>query len=315
MSCSKPLPPFTFDLLCYLNRDQLERFSIVCRPLKNFIDRYFHSKPYRVFDELRIRRGCYALIQNGVQWHPNRDDYTAQQFLTGQDCIIDIPYRNGFTYYSFAEMRPYLGPTIRIKWTIIFVARDSIYNSNHIAEMESIAYLWRNDKISVYNAGITIPNDRNTRIIAEDFQLILNSPTILQCRYLKMYKADFSFKDYKVLHTVNVLELHYDDKYEIDPRYCPEFLEQLGVKPVVAFLYLRRADIDKLLDRLSKAFCSAVLPNAFKIVFAYCNDPMTEFQETNTTSGEKLDLKKGLPVECQKYLGDHGNYTLERSSI
>ncbi|KAI1693459.1 hypothetical protein DdX_20645 [Ditylenchus destructor] len=54
MSCSKPLPPFVCDSLYYLNRDQLERFTIVCLPLKNFIERYLHSKPYRVFDQLKF---------------------------------------------------------------------------------------------------------------------------------------------------------------------------------------------------------------------------------------------------------------------
>ncbi|KAI1710428.1 hypothetical protein Ddc_13433 [Ditylenchus destructor] len=68
MSCSKPLPPFVCDSLYYLNRNQLERFSIVCRPLKNFIDRYLHTKPYRVFDRLYIRGGSYALI------HPSYTD-------------------------------------------------------------------------------------------------------------------------------------------------------------------------------------------------------------------------------------------------
>ncbi|KAI1698639.1 hypothetical protein Ddc_18988 [Ditylenchus destructor] len=92
MSCSKPLPPFTFEVLCYLNRDQLERFSIVCRPLKNFIDRYFHSKPYRVFDRLRIRGGSYVLEHNDVQWHPDRDDYSVQQFLESY-------------YFSWSEMQ------------------------------------------------------------------------------------------------------------------------------------------------------------------------------------------------------------------
>ncbi|KAI1701565.1 hypothetical protein DdX_16040 [Ditylenchus destructor] len=88
---SKPLPPFTFDLLCYLNRNQLERFSIVCRPLKHYIDRYFHSKPYRIFDRLEIHGGSYGLrhnsaglfspLENHVHWHPNREDYSVQQFL------------------------------------------------------------------------------------------------------------------------------------------------------------------------------------------------------------------------------------------
>ncbi|KAI1694251.1 hypothetical protein Ddc_22220 [Ditylenchus destructor] len=84
MSCSKPLPPFVCDLLYFLNRNQLERFSIVCRPLKNFIDRYLHTKPYRVFDCLDIRGGSYALRHNNVRWHPNQDDYSAQQFLGNQ---------------------------------------------------------------------------------------------------------------------------------------------------------------------------------------------------------------------------------------
>ncbi|KAI1702587.1 hypothetical protein Ddc_16988 [Ditylenchus destructor] len=85
MSCSKQLPPFTYEVLCSLNRDQLERFSIVCRSLKNLIDRYFHSKPYRVFDELSIlgqsASYSYDLFHNDVQWLPNRDDYSLQQFF------------------------------------------------------------------------------------------------------------------------------------------------------------------------------------------------------------------------------------------
>ncbi|KAI1702775.1 hypothetical protein DdX_15285 [Ditylenchus destructor] len=84
MSCSKPLPPFTYELLCFMNRDQLERFSIICRPLKNLIQRYFHSKPYRVFRCLNIRGRSYALSHNAVQWHPNRDDYNVQQFFGKQ---------------------------------------------------------------------------------------------------------------------------------------------------------------------------------------------------------------------------------------
>ncbi|KAI1693032.1 hypothetical protein DdX_20882 [Ditylenchus destructor] len=66
MSCSKPLPPFTFDVLRYLNRDQLERFTIVCRLLKNLIDLYFHSKPYHVFDRLSIYEGRRAFEERNT---------------------------------------------------------------------------------------------------------------------------------------------------------------------------------------------------------------------------------------------------------
>ncbi|KAI1698915.1 hypothetical protein DdX_17636 [Ditylenchus destructor] len=246
MSNSKPLPPFTFEVLCYLNRDQLERFSIVCCPLKNIIDRYFHSKPYRIFDQLYIRGGSYFLCHNGVRWHPDRDDY------------------NHNAEYSFAEMLPYLGPTVRIKETIINVFISNFYSPKYIAEMESIAYLWRDYRISIWN-------HRYDRIVAEDIQRILNSPTILQCRKLCLYNARFSFKDYQVLYSVKEIELRYNQKvetyynthgYNIDEidllqQYWHQFLEQPRVKPLVVFRFLRysnlsRKNIDNLLSRLFK---------------------------------------------------------------
>ncbi|KAI1690471.1 hypothetical protein DdX_22461 [Ditylenchus destructor] len=157
-------------------------------------------------------------------------------------------------------MRPYLGPTVRIKSTGIKVARNVAYNPDHIAEMESIAYLWRDRDIGIRHV-------LDQRIVAEDFQPILNSPIILQCRKLDMDNAQFSFKDYKVLYTV-------------------------------------------------KAFSSAVSPNAFKIVFVEENEALTEFRESNMTTNEKLELKKGLPVEYQvERLKKYDNYTLERSSV
>ncbi|KAI1693409.1 hypothetical protein Ddc_22848 [Ditylenchus destructor] len=309
MSCSKPLPPFTYDLLCYLNRDQLERFSIVCRPLKNVINRYFCSKPYRVFDRLWIIDGSYCLRHNKVEWFPNREDYSVQQFLAGQKCNIDLPDADR-AYYSFAEMSPYFGPTVRIDWTCIDVGGDFIYSPVQIEQIESIAHIWRNSKISIYTC------EHGRLISAKDFQPILNSPAILQCQLLVLINAQFLFQDYKVLYTVKVIQIRYHNEDDIDLNYWQQFLEQPGVKPVVVLHDFRREKIDNLLDKLSKAFSSAVLPNAFKIVFSLRDEPLTEFREVNKNSGEKLELKKGLPIEYQvKYLDKWNNYTLERSSI
>ncbi|KAI1701554.1 hypothetical protein DdX_16029 [Ditylenchus destructor] len=299
MSCSKPVPPFVLDLLYYLNRDQLERFSIVCRPLKNLIDRYFHTKPYRVFDLLRICGPKYALVHNAVQWHPNRDDYNVQQFLARQEC-------NNNPYYPFAEMRPYLDPTVRIKKTWIgnyYLA----YNSQHVAEMESISYLWRDGRICID--------------IAEGSQLILNSPTVLQCRELSIDfhgNEYFSFKDYKVLYSVNKMEIFYYNK-KTDPNIWTQFLEQPGAKPVVVLSWLHPESINEILDQLTQTFSSAVSPNPFKIVFAgLYKEELSEFRETNNTSGEILEMKEGLPVEYQDEMSsdeDSKHYTLERSCI
>ncbi|KAI1710452.1 hypothetical protein Ddc_13397 [Ditylenchus destructor] len=233
MSCSKPL--FNFDVLRYLNRDQLERFSIVCRPLKNFIERYFHSKPYRLFDRLQIRGGSYALFHHYgstvMRWHPNQVDYNAQRFLDGEECSIDA--NNTTTYYSFGEMRPYLGLTVRITEATIYVAA-SIYSPEHIAEMESIAYLWREGWISILHRHLDFSGIDDSRIGTEDFPLLLNSPIILQCHLLFLYNPHYSLKDNKVLYAVNIIDVTYTFE-DIDPNYWQEFLEQPGAKPVVVF--------------------------------------------------------------------------------
>ncbi|KAI1712547.1 hypothetical protein DdX_09639 [Ditylenchus destructor] len=312
MSCSKPLPQFNFDVLHYLNRDELERFSIVCHPLKNFIDRYFHSKPYRVFDRMQIRGGLYALFYNHARWHPNRADYSMQQFLAGEGCSIDA--NNITTYYSFAAMLPYLGPTVRIKEATIYVA-GSTFSPEQIAEMESISYLWRDGWISMLHHNLDFARDEvDSRIGAQDFPLLLNSPTILQCHLLFLYNPHYSFKDYKVLYSVNIIDVTYNFD-DIDPNYWLEFLEQPGVKPVVVFAEFPRQNIDDFIDRISKVFSSAVLPNEFKIVFHHYDAHFTVLREKNNTSGEKLELKKGTPVDYQGLSSMSGVYTLERSSI
>ncbi|KAI1704026.1 hypothetical protein DdX_14527 [Ditylenchus destructor] len=299
MSLSKPLPPFVCDSLYYLNRDHLERFSIVCRPIKKFIERYLHSKPYRVFDRLLINGGSYRLRHNDVQWKPNRDDYSVQQFLAGQECSIKLEDTwNDGPLYSFTKMRPYLGPTVRIKKTCMVAYGADTYSSEHIAEMESIAYLWRDHSIRIWNED---------RTVAEDFLPILNSPTILQCQKLNIDGAHFSFKDYKVLYKIKVMDMRYLGGGFTDPNYWPAFLEEPEpTKPIVAFYFyadLREKFVD-LIDRLKEAFLSATVPNAFKIVFVQFKkqdeETFAKFRETNKTTGETLELKKGLPVEYQE---------------
>ncbi|KAI1701562.1 hypothetical protein DdX_16037 [Ditylenchus destructor] len=227
---------------------------------------------------------------------------------------------------SFAEIRPYLGPTVRIKQTTMYVGYT--YNFDQIAEMESIAYLWRDGDIVIQHHNIL-----GLPIVAEDFQpilsfsyfaivhyiryyispkTILNSPTILQCRNLIMNNAHFSYKDCKALYSVKVIEIYHGNN-EIDPDSWLQFLDQPGVKPIVVLRQSRREVVDNVLNRFVKAFSSAVSPNAFKIVFAELDDPVTEFRETNNISGEVLELKKGVPAEyCKAY---HYNFMLERSSL
>ncbi|KAI1692441.1 hypothetical protein Ddc_23613 [Ditylenchus destructor] len=76
-------------------------------------------------------------------------------------------------------------------------------------------------------------------------------------------------------------------------------------------------DSGRIVAEEENDFSSAVSPNAFKITFnPYWGEELTEFRETNITSGEMLELKKGLPVECQNECNEkYTNYTLERSIL
>ncbi|KAI1697027.1 hypothetical protein DdX_18736 [Ditylenchus destructor] len=326
MSCSKPLPPFTYELLCFLNREQLERFSIICRPLKNLINRYFQSKPYRIFDVLEIRGGSYALVDDNVPWHPNREDYSAQQFLG------PLKTPGGKKRFHPRVIEPSCRSEMqhrRIKSSlqchILFICRNaSIFGPDCPHKLDYHIRSWRfHVQSGSYrgNGVHCIPlarwrpshcKDDDIVITAEDFQLILNSPTILQCRRLKLVNARFPFKNYKILYTVKVIELFCYLLDDVDPNYWLEFLEQ----PIVALHSLCGENIDNALDHLKQAFSSAVSPNAFKVVFVQEDEPLTEFRVTNKTSGENLELKKGLPVEYpEEWLADFDNYTFERSSV
>ncbi|KAI1698903.1 hypothetical protein Ddc_18848 [Ditylenchus destructor] len=80
-------------------------------------------------------------------------------------------------------------------------------------------------------------------------QPILNSPTILQCRNLEMYNAHFSFKNYKVLYTLNTIETWYS--YRDAPNNWTEFLEQPGIKPLIVLRNARLAIITNMIDYLA----------------------------------------------------------------
>ncbi|KAI1698126.1 hypothetical protein Ddc_19286 [Ditylenchus destructor] len=324
MSCSKPLPPFTFEVLCYLNRDQLERFLNRLSTSQELHRAIFSLKTVPNF---RSIGNSWRIVCFVSQRHPQcgRTAMASQPKRLQRSAIFGIHLReNGKAwdlakrvYYSFTEMRPYLGPTVRTKKTRITIDKDFTYNSEHIAEMESIAYLWRDGEIQIDN------DDGPT--VAEDILPILNSPTILQCRVLDMYNAHFSFKDCKILFTVKIIETCYYSEFEIDLIFWFEFLEQPGVKPVVVLNQIHRSSIDSLLERLYKVFSSAVSPNAFKIVFTIYpfgfrgNEPLTKFRETNRTSGEILELKEGLSTDYPNEWFDdelfHNEllYTLERT--
>ncbi|KAI1694705.1 hypothetical protein Ddc_21880 [Ditylenchus destructor] len=136
-----------------------------------------------------------------------------------------------------------------------------------------------------------------------------------------MDNVHFPLIDCKVLRNVKVIEINCDyHEEEIELNSWLQLLEQSGVKHIVVLRDLQRERIDIVVERLSKDFSSAVSPNAFKIVFVQLDVKLTEFQATNKTSGEKLELKEGFPTEFSaKYQNNWVDgvtkYTLERSSI
>ncbi|KAI1696135.1 hypothetical protein DdX_19200 [Ditylenchus destructor] len=311
MSCSKFLSHSALDVLCYLNRDEMERCHIVCRLLKHFVEGYFHSKPYRIFDWLHVSGGRYMLRHKGLYWYPYRDDYNIVLFLEKREHLstgyVKGRKRQRLTHlpfdYSFAEMSPYLGPTVRINEILLSINAGTTYPPAHIAEMESIAYLWQNGKISLNNSGV---ND----------QPILKSPTILHCRQLKLMHTQFHMGEFSVFFTPKILHLR---PTYLDVTYVLEFLGQIRIKPSVVLEFVGLDRINTIIERLSKVFHSAVLPNAFTLILIQpVYQPLAIFNKRNKNSGESLELKEGLPSALDndfRKMPSWRYYTLQRMSV
>ncbi|KAI1691449.1 hypothetical protein DdX_21881 [Ditylenchus destructor] len=340
MSCSKFLHNFAVDVLCYVDRNKLDDLMIVSGQFKNYIDKHFRAKPYRVFEELLIGAGTFILKHHGVQWHPNREDYNVLNFLDGVECSLDAdPKRHGeMSYYSFSEMQPYLGPTVRFEFTFIHTAGQNMYSNEHIMKMESLTHLWREGTINFLNCY------DGRQIVPDNIRRIFSSPIILQCRDLVIYNACFSFKDYGVLYMPQSIQIFLPDEQYVNPNIVSDYLEQMKMEQIVMLQFYSIEFIPSIVERILQSFSKIdsstgwilegklkkVHFQAFSLrqlassgftmllgIYHGTIDQSIEFQKVNNVTGEKLELKKGLPQPGRRlfppFFQQSNTYTMIRS--
>ncbi|KAI1729835.1 hypothetical protein Ddc_02500 [Ditylenchus destructor] len=334
MGKTKILPELIFDFLRYLNRDDLDRLTLVCRLLNSFIERYFHLTPYRIFETLQIINGKYRLFNRIPKnkwtpfstiavWHPNRDDYTVKQFLASE--ALSPRNISLSESYSYAEMSPYLGPNIRLRYTLLHVS-SMTSSSEIVSELESLSHVWSQHKLHLYKSGPEPIFDDDMIWNADEWLPLLKSPTdLLQCQYLRLDFGDFPLKDYEVLYTVKLITIGRGYRQE-HVKYWVQFLEKEGVKPLLVLPYIYDYCVDRayfdfnVVDYFFQAFSNATSPASFMVEFELSTElglqGLDERREKNFFTKEILELKKGS-MECigPFYHRNEVYYTLERYSI
>ncbi|KAI1694965.1 hypothetical protein Ddc_21614 [Ditylenchus destructor] len=318
--CSKFSQDTLCEVLTFCSRIELEYFSIASRSLNCLIAKNFPSKPYLVVDKLIIcpqgNDNSYCLEHSERQWHPNKNRCYLQHLS-----VSNKTSHKDRIYYSLAQTRPYLGPSVRVKSTCLYVKNETIISPTLVTEMESLSHIWRDQTL------VMLPSvGYLTDAMFQKLQPILNSRNISQFGELRLIDVDFPLVDYPVLNSLNVLELYDVEQRNNDSitsfyENILHFLEKPGAKPLVVLngIHNRNKDHSPLIHLISQAFSRATSPCEFGLVLLRNKNSvtyLTEFRETNNISGEVLKLEKGLPAECnQRYSRQYVCYTLQRCRI
>ncbi|KAI1712888.1 hypothetical protein Ddc_12232 [Ditylenchus destructor] len=338
MSCSKFSTYAYLDLLHFFDRDQLERISITCRLLNRLVERGLQSKSLRVFDKLEIRPSpkgksfqtlltnafCigslgafYRLRHNGVQLYP-KSGVAVQQFLAGENTENSNPVS-----YSFVEISPYLGPTVRFKETEIKVRNYCPYTSEAANELESLTHLWRDRVITIKPMEMQV-------IFAESIRHILDSPTILKCKQLEIEDPDLPLSNYPVLYSADVFHVFCNRILKPENWKFFEGSRADGGKPLFFLtLWINHSDVEPVVITNYKyqVFPQADSPCAFKMVVKLrLVGELLPFSIQNTSTQEVLELKEDysdvsldislVDVMWEQLFDNFSTYyTLERSIV
>ncbi|KAI1702641.1 hypothetical protein Ddc_16967 [Ditylenchus destructor] len=189
------------------------------------------------------------------------------------------------------------------------------YSSTAISELESLTHLWRDGKI-IIRSNVIMEN-----IDANAFQLILNSPTILQCKHLYFAaQPNFPLRNHTVFYSVDIFQVILGG-LPLDNEHWLNFFEGSkadGSKPLIVLACRDDNDqILELIDFIAQAFSRAVSPCAFKVVLntlkwnGLGRPPLTPFQKENHLTGEILEVRHDYSEEVPIW----DPYTLERFSI
>ncbi|KAI1707841.1 hypothetical protein Ddc_14606 [Ditylenchus destructor] len=298
MACSKFSHETLLETLNFCSRDNLERLAIASHKLNQLTLRHFPSNPYRVFDELDISYG-------------NSDKFYS---LRHHSASLDSkPWDSNRSRYSFIEIQPYLGPTVRVENVSILIEEEN--NGDRILilthEMESLSHLWYGARLNLDARGVRPFGNELTPLISP----ILHSRTIFQFRELYMHDCEFNPRHYPLLYSLKVIGFIYARPFANGYNLL-NFLHKPGDKPIVVLGFARQ--FSPLMDLISEAFSRATSPCSFKIVFTYIGTSdfnEIEFSKTNICQ-EILEYKRGLPDGYHiDRLQNGNNYTLQRFNI
>ncbi|KAI1700210.1 hypothetical protein Ddc_18180 [Ditylenchus destructor] len=172
------------NVLEYLDRENLEKLSIVTRQFENVIRTEFPKHPFRVFAKLRISTDKNGEIRLGMYNKGVTFNITSSPTPEANIALFKgLIERNGPLYcttcnYSLRAMLPFMGKSVRFRKTIIEL-NGTLINQQSITAMENFAHLWTGGTLKIelgYDEDIYFTS---TKPVVPNCDLIFNAPGLL----------------------------------------------------------------------------------------------------------------------------------------
>ncbi|KAI1718500.1 hypothetical protein Ddc_09553 [Ditylenchus destructor] len=293
------------DIFQYLNRNDLETFSIVNRQFNQILQQHFLERPFRLLcnETLVLKRICKEIK---VRLEKSNADYLDP--ITRQ--WHPRPFIN---YFTLEQMHPFLNETVRVRNVMFLLPKDPDCTAGEIESLSSLSRLWVGQEFSILN-DICTPD-----IVSSWIHPILSTPSLLKCSHLQL---DFvnevtPVHNYPSIYTLNFLGTQW---HEFNAVSMIDLIEHKGLYPRSNTTFvLWDVHPDKLTDDLRNIFVETKKPLHFTVHFLlFDKEEVHPFQLMNQNTKEILQLREMSVEEVAVHTDyiDHKLYwTLERLPI
>ncbi|KAI1700731.1 hypothetical protein DdX_16540 [Ditylenchus destructor] len=294
------------EILCYLDREGLEKISICNRQFSHIVTKYFPTRPFRYLKYLRI-----DFIRDEAVFVMKPDDFTDK-----------IPIMKDVTFYNNADGKitvypsrflPYLKhQTIRVAENIIQVYPRMAKKDKEL--LIDIAHIWRNSDLHInikefpqsgydtllkelFNSiplTTTAKLTLNTEVtIASEKHFCTNTALVRLCDHPQFYDCSSIDICLVLLQVEDIVEFVHSIPFHRQNQLTIQFLS--GDKCYFALVF----NLDKFIhvvEACKQRFLNAETPTSYAAYFEFfdaMDEPTPEsilFQAVNRKTREQLEL-------------------------
>ncbi|KAI1700211.1 hypothetical protein Ddc_18181 [Ditylenchus destructor] len=284
------------NVLEYLDRENLEKLSIVSRLFEKIVRIEFPRHPFRVFNKLYIETGTNGNIDLGMQ----NERITLQITPYAVEFKRYSTIRNGARYFSVRAMQPFLSKSVRFGRTIIEV-NSTLFSQQSITAMENFAHLWTGRILKIeHGYDIITPASPNHHRYAPDnaitpnCELLFNAPGIITpCRELDICRINAPI-NYPALYALQMIKISEVHGFSADNLL--NFVEGLSkYNSTTQLVCFSRVNFQRThIGIIREAFSKSKVSHAWKLFLVdrqAGNSKLIEFRDENLLTKDVLELR------------------------